>query len=103
MAGVDCIDHAPSVCLLPDSAASVLVALTLPVGSTDEEPSEYGLAHYVEHLIFHGRAVEDGEPTPGQGGIDRWGNACTTRWATTYHWTVPAERAARRPRPARWR
>ena len=63
------------------------------MGAADEAPNEHGLAHYVEHLTFRGREVDDGEPTPGQGGIDRWGNAYTTSWATTYHWTVPPERA----------
>ena len=91
---VDCTPGAPRVCLLPDGAeTSALVALTVPVGSADEGEAEHGMAHYLEHLTFRGRSVEEGEPTPGTAGIDRWGNAYTTPWATTYHWTVPPERA----------
>ena len=93
-AEVECVGLGVETCLAPDATdISVLVALTLPVGSADERPGEHGMAHYVEHLTFRGREVEDGEPTPGQGGIDRWGNAYTTPFATTYHWTVPPERA----------
>ncbi len=90
----DCSENTFRLCLLPDpDAQSVLVALTLPVGSADEGAGENGMAHYVEHLTFRNRKVEAGEPTPGRAGIDRWGNAHTTPWATTYHWTVPPERA----------
>ena len=82
------------MCVLADGSASeVLVALMVPVGAVAEGPNEHGVAHYLEHLVFRDRTVESGEPTSGAVGIDRYGNAYTTPFATTYHWTVPPERA----------
>ncbi len=87
----DCIEGSPRICILADQDASaVLVALTLAVGAADEEPGQSGVAHYVEHLMFRGRVDND---TARATGIDRFGNAHTGHWATTYHWTVPPDQA----------
>ena len=114
---VECEPGAPRLCLAADPAdLSVLVALTLPVGSADEGPGEHGLAHYVEHLTFRGRSVENGEPTPGAGAGSTAGATPTRRpgprpttgpcrpsargrrwpvpWPCWAPWTSP-----RRPRP----
>ena len=90
---VSCVAGEPSVCVLNDpSATTTLVALVLPIGSNAERSGEEGVAHYLEHLTFRDRSVEDGAATVGAAGIDRYGNAYTTPFATTYHWTVPPER-----------
>ena len=90
-----CIAGAPNVCVIADrSASEVLVALTVPVGAAAEGPGQHGVAHYLEHLTFRDRTVETGEPSSGTVGIDRYGNAYTTPFATTYHWTVPPERGS---------
>ena len=89
-----CILSEPIVCILPGPAApSALVVLTIPAGSSAERAGEHGVAHFLEHLTFRNRDVENGEATSGAVGIDRYGNAYTTPFATTYHWTVPPERA----------
>ena len=91
----DCRAGAPTFCLLSDpDAPRALVALTLPVGAADEGPGEHGIAHYLEHLTFRDRDVEAEEMASAGAGIDRFGNAHTGSWATTYHWTVPPDRAA---------
>lgn len=94
-APVDCRAGAPTICLIPDAeAVQALVILTLPVGSADEEEGTYGTAHYLEHLTFRGRQVEAAQTADTGAGIDGFGNAYTGAWATTYHWTVPPDRAA---------
>ena len=85
---VTCEDSAPRLCLAPDAdATAAVVILTVPAGAADEEAGAYGVAHYLEHLAFRDRAAEAGD-------LDRYGNAYTSHWATTYHWAVPPERAA---------
>lgn len=91
---VTCTPGAPSLCVIADSTETdVLIALTVPAGSAAERLGEGGVAHYLEHLTFRNRSVKNGEPASGAAGIDRFGNAYTTRFATTYHWTVPPARA----------
>ena len=97
----ECRAGAPTICILTDrDTPQALIALTLPVGAADEAEGGHGIAHYVEHLTFRTRGVEDDEMTSAASGIDSYGNAYTGSWATTYHWQVPAGRAAEAARRA---
>ena len=63
------------------------------VGSADERPSELGLAHFHEHMLFKGtgrRGVGEiaGEIEGAGGGI----NAYTSFDTTVYHVTLPSDR-----------
>ncbi len=82
--------------VIQEHAASDVVALQLWVkaGSRDEGPSERGLAHYLEHMLFKGTLTR---PT---GFIDRdvegvggRMNAGTSLDYTYYHMLLPARRA----------
>ncbi len=90
---VACEGGAPQACLISDKRdLGAIVALSVPIGSVDERGDEHGIAHYLEHLVFRNRVVENGQPTSGQGPIDAFGNASTTYGSTTYYWQVPPER-----------
>ena len=82
--------------VIQEHGASDVVALQLWVkaGSRDEGPSERGLAHYLEHMLFKGTLTR---PT---GFIDRdvegvggRMNAGTSLDYTYYHMLLPAQRA----------
>jgi zinc protease len=82
--------------VVQEDGASEVVALQLWVkaGSRDEVPSELGLAHYLEHMLFKGTVTR---PT---GFIDRdvegvggRMNAGTSLDYTYYHMLLPAQRA----------
>ncbi|HEY3064619.1 MAG TPA: pitrilysin family protein [Methylomirabilota bacterium] len=83
--------------VVQEQRASSVVALQLWVaaGGRDEAPSELGLAHYLEHMVFKGTS------TRPLGAIDREVesvggriNAATSLDYTYYHMLVPVARAA---------
>jgi zinc protease len=82
------------VLIVQEHRASEVVALQLwvRVGGRDEEPSELGLSHYLEHMLFKGT------PTRPPGSIDRLierlggqSNAFTSFDATRYDVILPAQ------------
>ena len=79
--------------LLRESHRAPVVELQIwaGVGSADERPSEEGLAHFHEHMLFKGtarRAV--GEVAGDVEGLGGQINAYTSFDATVYHATMPA-------------
>jgi len=68
------------------SGGSVAVAVFVSAGSRDERPSEWGAAHFLEHLAFKGAGGMAAETLADR--MDRLGgdvNAFTTRELTCYH------------------
>ncbi len=83
--------------LVQEFNASEVVAVQLWVrgGSRDEGPSELGLAHYLEHMLFKGTVLRapgfvEREVEGVGGGI----NAGTSLDSTRYHAVLPAGRVA---------
>ncbi|MBR6495936.1 MAG: insulinase family protein, partial [Rikenellaceae bacterium] len=71
------------------STSVVHCGLTIGVGSRDEEPNEYGIAHFIEHCIFKGtkkrRAYQINNRLDNLGGEL---NAFTTKEETVIHATT---------------
>ncbi|MDR0975689.1 MAG: insulinase family protein [Christensenellaceae bacterium] len=66
--------------------SSVSIAVLVKVGSKNEIPSEEGLSHFVEHMLFKGtttRTSEDIAKTLSNEGVDY--NAWTSSDSTCYH------------------
>jgi zinc protease len=83
--------------IVEEHRASDVVALQLWVkaGARDEAPSELGLAHYLEHMVFKGTPARP----PGfvDREVERIGgrmNAGTSLDSTYYHTVLPADRVA---------
>jgi len=82
--------------VVQEMPTSEIVALQLWVraGSRDEAPSELGLAHYLEHMLFKGTSTRSRgfveREVEGAGGRI---NAGTARDFTYYHAVVPPRRA----------
>jgi zinc protease len=82
--------------IVEEHRTSDVVALQLWVGAggRDEAPSELGLAHYLEHMLFKGTAMRPGgfidRDVEGVGGRM---NAATSLDYTYYHILLPASRA----------
>jgi zinc protease len=82
--------------VIQEHTSSDVVALQLWIkaGSRDESPSERGLAHYLEHLLFKGTTTRPGgfidSEVEGVGGRM---NAGTSFDYTYYHMVLPARRA----------
>src|SRR5215470_1255247 len=77
------------------SSEVVAVQLWVRAGGRDEAPTELGLAHYLEHMLFKGTT------TRPKGFVDRdvegfggYINAGTSLDFTYYHLVMPASRAA---------
>ena len=72
---------------------SAAIGFWVGTGSRHERPSEAGISHLVEHLLFKGTerlsALEIAERIEATGGEI---NAFTTREETCYHAVVPADR-----------
>jgi len=71
--------------------ASVSVGLCVTTGSRDETPSETGMSHLVEHMLFQGTRRRDTRElarviSAVGGNLD----ACTGRESTAYYAKVPA-------------
>lgn len=81
------LDSGLEVLLVQDErAAKAAAALALPVGSLDDFPSQPGLAHYLEHMLFLGSESYPG-PEEYQSFITQNGgqtNAATGYTSTTY-------------------
>jgi zinc protease len=84
------------VLIVQEHRASDVVALQLwvKVGGRDEAPDEFGLSHYLEHMLFKGT------PTRPPGSIDLMiegvggqSNAFTSSDATHFDVVMPADRA----------
>lgn len=75
-----------------DGAASAALGIWVAAGSRDEESTENGLAHLIEHMAFKGTARRDklaiAREMDRQGGL---ANAFTTREHTCYHTRVRPE------------
>jgi len=86
-------DNGLSVLLEPiDGVVSVSVGLWVSKGSRDENPDQYGYAHFVEHMLFKGTE----KYTAGDiaRSIDRVGgqhNAATNREYTCYYINVVSD------------
>ncbi|NMP21842.1 M16 family metallopeptidase [Sulfobacillus harzensis] len=68
------------------SVGTTALAFFVAVGSRDENPSEWGMAHLLEHLVFKGAGRRDFRAIARQ--MDRLGadiNAFTTRDYTCFH------------------
>lgn len=82
--------------VIQEHRTSAVVALQLWVkaGGRDEGPSELGLAHYLEHMLFKGTVTRPGgfidREVEGVGGRM---NAGTSLDYTYYHMVLPARRA----------
>lgn len=74
------------------NAKTVTLSFTIKCGSYDEDESNYGIAHFVEHMLFKGTSnmtsQEISQAIEGIGGIL---NAETTFEYTRYYCKVPAE------------
>lgn len=71
----------------------VAVQLWVKVGARDEAPSELGLAHYLEHMVFKGTPTR--APGFADREVERVGgriNAGTSLDYTYYHAVLPADR-----------
>jgi len=82
--------------VIQEHGASDVVALQLWVkaGSRDEGPSERGLAHYLEHMLFKGTlARPTGFIDRDVEGVGGRMNAGTSLDYTYYHMLLPAQRA----------
>jgi predicted Zn-dependent peptidase len=65
---------------------SVAASMHIGIGAKDEAPNEYGLAHFVEHMLFKGtktRTAEQVAATLSNLGVQY--NAYTSNNATCYH------------------
>jgi len=72
-----------------DNVASVSVGLWLKTGSREERPSQYGYAHFVEHMLFKGTEKYSAKNLARL--VDRVGgqhNAATNREYTCYYISV---------------
>jgi zinc protease len=80
------------VLLYPDASADdVTVNVVYKSGAKHERPGEYGMAHLLEHLVFH--STQNFPDIPGE--LQRRGarfNANTNADRTTYYETLPASR-----------
>lgn len=84
------------VCIHQRGVGAGIFGMTVGVGSSDEEPGEYGLAHLVEHTIFKGtirrrpwHIINRMEAVGGEL------NAFTTKEETTLYTIFPQGSAAR--------
>ncbi|MCS6785522.1 MAG: insulinase family protein [Thiobacillaceae bacterium] len=84
------------VIVKPDRRAPVVVSqLWYRAGSMDESYGLTGVAHVLEHMMFKGtRSVPEGEFSRRIAAAGGRENAFTSRDATVYHQTLPAERLA---------
>ncbi len=78
------------------SSPAAYMCLTIGAGTRDEKPTEHGVAHLVEHLLFKGtknhRAYYINSALDSQGGEL---NAFTSKEETTIHATCPKEYVAK--------
>ncbi|MGH7279865.1 MAG: M16 family metallopeptidase [Candidatus Rokuibacteriota bacterium] len=83
--------------IVQEHRASHVVAVQLWVraGGRDEAPSELGLAHYLEHMLFKGTATRPlGSIDRAVEGVGGRINAATSLDYTYYHMVVPSRWAA---------
>lgn len=75
-----------------DSAVSISVGLWFKTGSRDEKPSQYGYAHFTEHMLFKGTKNRSAQDIARS--IDRVGgqhNAATNKEYTCFYINVMAD------------
>jgi predicted Zn-dependent peptidase len=75
-----------------DSAVSLSIGLWFKVGSRDELPSQYGYAHFTEHMLFKGTAKRSAVELARE--IDRVGgqhNAGTNKEYTCFYINIVAD------------
>jgi predicted Zn-dependent peptidase len=73
-------------------AYSVTAGLWMEVGSRDEEPTQSGISHFIEHMAFKGTARRDALAIARE--LDRLGglaNAFTSKESTCFHARTLAE------------
>jgi zinc protease len=76
------------------SSEVVAVQLWVRAGGRDEAPSELGLAHYLEHMLFKGTTMRSkGFVERDVEGVGGRVNAGTSQDFTYYHAVLPASRA----------
>jgi zinc protease len=76
------------------SSEVVAVQLWVRAGGRDEAPSELGLAHYLEHMLFKGTTLRSkGFVERDVEGVGGRVNAGTSQDFTYYHAVLPASRA----------
>ena len=76
--------------------ADAYVSMAIPVGSRDETPGFFGMAHFLEHVLFKGSKTFPGVDDLHKTIIGHGGgmNAYTTHEVTNFHAHVPATVAA---------
>src|SRR5690606_12828013 len=75
---------------------SVAIGLFVKAGSIDETEKEWGLSHFIEHMLFKGTATRSAKMIAEQ--FDRMGgdlNAYTSKEMTCYYATVLDHHAGR--------
>ncbi|MCB2225147.1 MAG: insulinase family protein [Desulfarculaceae bacterium] len=75
-----------------EHAYSVTAGLWMEVGSRDEEPTQGGISHFIEHMAFKGTAKRDALAIARE--LDRMGgmaNAFTSKEVTCFHARTLAE------------
>ena len=76
------------------SSEAVAVQLWVRAGGRDEAPTELGLAHYLEHMLFKGTTTRSkGFVDRDVEGVGGRMNAGTSHDYTFYHAVLPASRA----------
>lgn len=78
-------DHRPS-------ANSLAVEAVIHTGSLSEQPQEYGISHFLEHMLFEGTTTRSSQEITRT--IERLGgefNAATSHERTWYYIVVPKE------------
>ncbi len=75
-------------------SGTVLIAVTVPAGSQDENPEMAGLSHYLEHLLFDGfDDLDERGVTEAFEGLSAYMNAFTREQSTVFFSLTPREEA----------
>ena len=93
---VTILDNKLRVAYLPCSSEVAYVGLGIQVGSSDERPEEYGMSHFIEHMLFKGTHSRSNYKVISY--LENVGgelNAYTTKEETFIYAAVPKEYLAR--------
>lgn len=86
------LENSVRLLLVPCEAQSVAAGVFVGSGSRHEKPSEAGISHFIEHMLFKGtakrKAVDITRAIEGRGGAF---NAFTSEEATCYYIHIPDE------------
>jgi predicted Zn-dependent peptidase len=83
-------DHVHLVCEQVKDFYGAVVGFWIPLGSRDEDPSENGVSHFFEHIVFKGTSNRTGfEIVHGVESVGGYINAYTTREHICIYAKVP--------------